>query len=136
MNARRRRRPLRRAVTAGEHGGIAVLGLATAAGTAVVALVAVVALADLAVTSGRAGTAADAAALAAVGAHPLAGGDGDAAAAAERYAEANGARVTGLDVDGIRATATVDAAPQTALTRAVVPAVASQATAELVPPGS
>lgn len=120
-------------MTARDEGTVALLGLLTASGVAVVALIGVVALADLALTSGRATAAADAAALAAVGAHPLAGGAGDGETAAARYAEANGASLEALDHDGLRATVEVRAEPATPLVRAVVPAVPAGASAELVP---
>lgn len=103
-----------------------------------VALVAVAGGTKLAATYGSARAAADAAALAGVAAHPLAAGDGDVCAAAERLAARNGAeladcRVTGRRPASLRVTVVVIVEPEVGLLRRTVGAVTADAAAGLAP---
>jgi hypothetical protein len=102
----------------------------------VLALAGVAGGADLAATQASARTAADAAALAGAGAHPLAGGAGDACQAAARLARANGARLASCEVTGtrpsrLRVAVRVAAEPTTAVVRDTVGSVEAAATAGL-----
>lgn len=92
----------------------------------------------LAATYGNARAAADAAALAGAGAHPLAGGDGDVCAAAERLAARNGAEladchVTGRRAQRLRVTVAVVVEPDLGLLRAHLGGVTAEAAAGLAP---
>lgn len=118
------------------------VGLLTVVGgvlSVAVAVAILAAAADVGVAAARARTAADAAALAAAGASPLAGGDGDARAAAGHLAAANGARLVACcqpAVDrrgGPVAQVEVSVAPDLALVRASIGAVRARAAASLRP---
>lgn len=103
-----------------------------------VALAVVAAGGELAATYGNARTAADAAALAGAGAHPLAGGDGDVCAAADRLAARNGAelaecRVTGRRAASLRVTVAVVVEPGVDLLRRALGSVTAGAAAGLAP---
>lgn len=87
---------------AGERGTAALVTTAGSCVALLLGLMVVVAAADLGVAAARARAGADAAALAAAAALPLAGGDGELAAAAVRLAAANGARVSACCMPGGR----------------------------------
>ncbi len=95
---------------------------------------------DVATSHARARSAADAAALAGAGAHPLAGGDGDVCAAAQRLAARNDAelvdcRVTGRRAATLRVTVTAGVEPTLALLRHALGRLAAEAAAGLAPAG-
>lgn len=130
-----RHRPLKPA-WGGDAGGVGLLTVLGGMLTALVAVVIVASAADLVMTRHRATAAADAAALAAAGASPLAGGDGDPRAAAQRFSEANDAALDDLDDRDwpLRVTVRVGAEPHSRLLRPMLSRLLAESTGEVIPP--